>query len=71
MRTHEWFGDKLEPFALPPDWNVKFYNIQGMKNPVLTPAEIRKAVQNPIGTKSLREIAAGKPDALYAASRPL
>lgn len=60
LRTHEWFGDKLEQFALPPDWNVKLYNIQGMKNPVLTPAEIGKAIQNPIGTKPLREIAAGK-----------
>jgi nickel-dependent lactate racemase len=60
LRTHEWFGDKMEQFPLPPGWNVKFYNIQGMKNPVLTPAEIKKAIQSPIGTKPLREIAAGK-----------
>ncbi len=60
LRTHEWFGDKLEQFPLPPGWNVKFYNSQGVKNPVLTPAEIRKAIQSPIGTPPLRELAAGK-----------
>jgi nickel-dependent lactate racemase len=60
LRTHEWFGDKLERFPLPPGWNIKFYNMQGVKNPVLTPAEIKKAIQSPIGTQPLREIAAGK-----------
>src|SRR5512147_2498191 len=60
LRTHEWFGDKVEQFPLPPGWNVKLYNIKGIKNPVLTPAEIKKAIQSPIGTKPLREIAAGK-----------
>ena len=60
LRTHEWFGDKIEQFPLPPGWNVKFYNIQGINNPVLTPAEIKKAIQSPIGARPLREIAAGK-----------
>ncbi len=47
LRTHEWFGDKLEQFPLPPGWNVRFYHTQGAKNPVLTPAEIKKAIQKP------------------------
>ena len=60
LRTHEWYGDKLEQFEFPPGWHVTFCHSKGYQVPVLTAAEIKKAIQNPIGAKPLREIAAGK-----------
>jgi nickel-dependent lactate racemase len=60
LRTHEWFGDKLEQFPFPPGWQVKTYHMKGVNAPRLTSAEIRRAIQNPVGTRRLQEIAAGK-----------
>lgn len=60
LRTHEWFGDKLEQFPFPPGWQVKVYHMKGVNAPRLTSAEIRRAIQNPVGTRRLQEIAAGK-----------
>ncbi len=60
LRTHEWFGDKVEQFAFPEGWRIQTQHIQGFGNPVLSAAEIRHAIQNPVGTKRLAEIAAGK-----------
>jgi nickel-dependent lactate racemase len=66
LRTHEWFGDKLEQFDLPAGWHVTYYHSNGRNNPVLAPADIRKAVLNPVGTRPLCEIAAGKTTAAIA-----
>jgi nickel-dependent lactate racemase len=66
LRTHEWFGDKLEHFALPADWHLTYYHSHGYRNPVLSPGEIRQAILNPVGTKPLRDIAAGKTTAAIA-----
>ena len=60
LRTHEWFGDKLEEFAFPPGWRVSVQHMKGHATSPLAPAAIRTAVQNPVGTLPLREIAAGK-----------
>ena len=60
LRTHEWFGDKLEKFELPADWHVTWHHSNGYQSPPLTSAEIKNAILNPVGTRPLREIAAGK-----------
>lgn len=60
LRTHEWFGDKLEEFTFPPGWRVSVQHMKGHATSLLAPAAIRTAVQNPVGTLPLREIAAGK-----------
>jgi lactate racemase len=60
LRTHEWFGDKVELFEFPPGWQVDVHHMAGWRNPALAPAEIRRAILNPAGTKPLREIAAGR-----------
>jgi len=60
LRTHEWFGDKLEQFEFPAGWQIDVRHMKGVNNPVLSPSGIRQAVQNPVGTARLREIAAGK-----------
>lgn len=66
LRTHEWYGDKLEQFELPEGWHVSWYHSKGYQDPVLSAAELKSAIQNPIGTKPLREIAAGKTTATIA-----
>ncbi len=66
LRTHDWFGDKLERFDFPPGWRVRTYHMKGHQAPVLSSQEIRKAVLNPVGTKPLAEIAAGKTTAVIA-----
>jgi len=66
LRTHEWFGDKLENFELPAGWHVTYYHSAGYQAPVLSQQQIAKAILNPVGSKPLREIAAGKTTAAIA-----
>ncbi len=66
LRTHEWFGDQLENFELPAGWHVTYWHSNGYQAPVLGQSEIRNAILNPVGTKPLREIAAGKATAAIA-----
>jgi nickel-dependent lactate racemase len=60
LHTHEWFGDKLEYFEFPDGWRLSTQHMKGYMAPVLSPSEIQRAVQNPAGTKPLRELATGK-----------
>jgi len=60
LRTHEWFGDRIEQFEFPPGWQISVQHMKGHLAPVLSPAEIQRAVRNPVGTKPLREIAEGR-----------
>ncbi len=60
LRTHEWFGDKQERFEFPEGWRIQVHHMKGVDAPVIGAAEIRRAIQNPVGTRSLRDIAAGK-----------
>jgi len=60
LRTHEWFGDRTERFEFPPGWRISVQHMKGYQARPLTPAEIKWAIENPVGTKPLREIAAGK-----------
>lgn len=60
LRTHEWFGDRLERFEFPAGWRISVQHMKGYRARPLTPAEIRRSIQRPVGTRPLREIAAGK-----------
>ncbi len=60
LRTHEWYGDTLESFECPRDWQVDVRQMRGVDTPPLTREQIHEAVLAPTGTRSLREIAAGK-----------
>jgi len=60
LRTHEWFGDRVERFEFPAGWRLDVRHMKGWQTPALGTAQIRAAVQRPIGTRPLREIAAGK-----------
>lgn len=60
LRTHEWFGDRYEKFEFPSNWQVDVYHMKGHDTPALSAAEIGRAIRNPVGTRPLREIAAGQ-----------
>ncbi|MEK7404401.1 MAG: lactate racemase domain-containing protein [Acidobacteriota bacterium] len=60
LRTHEWFGDRVEDFPFPAGWHISVQHMKGHLAPPLAPAQIAAAVRNPVGTPPLREIAAGK-----------
>lgn len=60
LRIHEWFGDTVEQFPFPKDWQVTVHHMRGVNHPPLTPPQIRDAILHPVGTPPLRELAAGK-----------
>ncbi len=60
LRTHEWFGDRAQQFEFPREWRIKTCHMNGVKAPMLLKKQIRQAIQNPVATKRLQEIAAGK-----------
>jgi len=60
LRTHEWFGDRVENFQFPAHWDIQVHHMRGVNNPALSPAQIRDAILHPVGTPHLRELAAGK-----------
>jgi nickel-dependent lactate racemase len=62
--THEHFGDIDERLDFPRSWEVKVLKMAGHDAPVLSPEEIRRKIQSPIGARPLREIAAGKKTAV-------
>jgi nickel-dependent lactate racemase len=64
IRTHEHFGDIEEQITFPSDWELHVQHMKGHGRPGLSVAEIRKKLDNPIGTPPLREIAAGKKTAV-------
>ncbi len=66
LRTHDWYGDRLERFEFPNGWHIRTCHMKGYQTPALSAGEIRKAILSPVGTKSLAEIAAGKATATIA-----
>ena len=64
VKTHEWFGDIDERLDFPKDWQVDVISMAGQKNPVLTDAQILRKLRSPIGAKPIRELAAGKKNAV-------
>jgi len=55
-----WYGTKEAEFSLPDRWELETLNMSGYNKPALKVAEISRALQNPIGTKPLKELAIGK-----------
>ena len=58
--THEFAGDLDERIDFPADWDINVMNMAGHTAPPLTPQQIADKLNQPIGTKTLREIAEGK-----------
>jgi len=62
LRTHDYdpHGEQEERLDFPKDWKVDVIHMAGVKNTPLTPAQIVERLRQPIGSKSLRDIASGK-----------
>ncbi len=58
--THEFAGDLDERLDFPADWDIQVMNMAGHAAPVLTAAQIGNRLDQPIGTRRLREVAEGK-----------
>jgi len=55
-----WYGDKELELEFPESWDVTMCQMKGHDAPPLSDSEIRKAFANPIGTKTIKELARGK-----------
>ena len=62
--TQEHHGETVERLSLPPSWETKIYHMAGHNAPVLSGKEIQARLRRPIGTQPLRELAAGKKNAI-------
>jgi nickel-dependent lactate racemase len=62
--THEFTGNLDERLDFPVDWTLNVMRMKGEGDAVLTPQQITASIQKPIGTAPLREIAAGKNNAV-------
>lgn len=55
-----WYGDEELELEFPESWDVTVCNMKGSDAPPLSDGGIRKAFANPIGTKTIKELAKGK-----------
>lgn len=60
LRAMPWYGDTEIEISFPEAWEINICPMKGQDTPRLSEAGIRKAFSNPIGTKSIRELARGK-----------
>jgi nickel-dependent lactate racemase len=60
LRVGTWFSEREIELAFPTHWEVVECRMGGHDKPALTDAEMRAAVQNPIGSPRLRELAQDK-----------
>lgn len=55
-----WYGDEEMELDFPGSWDVTVCRMKGHDAPPLDEAGIRRAFQNPTGTRTIREMAKGK-----------
>jgi lactate racemase len=58
--THEFAGGLDERLDFPEGWEISVMQMRGYGSPVLTAPQLAEAMGKPIGTRPLREIAAGR-----------
>jgi len=58
--THAWFGDKTLELKFPENWEVHECRMEGHGAKAIGRDEMREAIENPIGTPPLSEMAKGK-----------
>jgi nickel-dependent lactate racemase len=64
LPKHLWHGNELFTIDLPDAWDVQFCPMNGYAKPPLTAAAMRAALDAPIESPSLRELAKGKQSAV-------
>jgi len=60
LRQAPWYGDTDFEIDLPDSWDLHVCRMRGADAPPLSDAQIRKAFANPIGSKTIKELAKGK-----------
>ncbi len=60
IRTNAYFGDDEITLTFPDSWRVTEVRMAGHDRPPLTDQEMRLALQSPIGTPRLSDLARGK-----------
>lgn len=55
-----WYGDEELELEFPESWDVTLCKMKSHSAPALTDVEIKKAFTNPIGTKTIQQLAKGK-----------
>lgn len=60
LRVAGWFGERNIELDFPSSWEVTERRMAGHDRPALTDGQMRAALQNPIGTPRLSELAKGK-----------
>ena len=63
LAQNSWYGGASTTITLPEDWDVTWCGIPADAAPVLDRAALKKAIDSPIGTKTIRELALGKKEA--------
>ncbi|MFC1539541.1 lactate racemase domain-containing protein [Candidatus Latescibacterota bacterium] len=64
VNTHDYVGEIEERLDFPKDWQIDVMKLSGENLPPLTPDQIIQRLRSPIGSKQLRDIAAGKKNAV-------
>ena len=71
MSTHSmhipikaWYGDEQMALHFPQNWEIQVCNMVGHNTPALSDDQLREALQNPLGTEPLRQIAQGRKQAV-------
>ncbi len=55
-----WYGGGTQELSLSDDWDVELCPMAGARAPAPSEAQIAEAIQAPIGSPHIRELAAGK-----------
>ena len=55
-----WYGDEEMELNFPDRWEINECRMAGHDTPALNDEQLREALQNPMGTKTIREMAKGK-----------
>ncbi|MHB1415838.1 MAG: lactate racemase domain-containing protein [Chloroflexota bacterium] len=64
LRVNAWFGDEDVEMSFPSNWEVTECRMAGHDKPALKDEEIRAALQNPIGSPRLSELAKDRKEAV-------
>jgi nickel-dependent lactate racemase len=64
VNTHDYAGEIEERLDFPKDWQIDVMRLAGENNPSMTTEQIIERLRSPIGSKQLRDIAAGKKNAV-------
>ena len=55
-----WYGNKTTEIDLPEDWNVQVCPMNGAEAPAMTVDQMEAAINEPMGTSTISELAKGK-----------